>query len=71
LDKAGVLKKFILIGSWCALFYKGYFATQKYAPIIKTRDMDFLIPTPSKIQKKVNILELLKDLGFIIGFIGA
>jgi len=29
LDKAGVLKHIILVGSWCMLFYKADFPTDK------------------------------------------
>ena len=71
LDKTGVLKNIVLIGSWCMLFYKEYFKKQKYIPSIKTRDIDFLIPMPSKLKTKVDIPELLRDLGFIIGFRGS
>jgi len=70
LDKAGVLKNFVLIGSWCLLFYKDYFAEINYSPSIKTRDIDFLVPRPSAIKTKANIFELVKDLGFIVGFKG-
>ncbi len=48
LDKAGVLQDIILIGSWCIPFYKDYFGSVKYPTAIKTRDVDFLVPTPSK-----------------------
>lgn len=71
LDKAGVLKDVILIGSWCIPFYKEYFAGIKYISAIKTRDVDFLIPNLHGIKVNVNIPELLKDLGFIIGYRGA
>lgn len=71
LDKAGVLKHIVLVGSWCMLFYKSYFASAKYAPILKTRDVDLLIPQPSAIRTKTDVAELLKDLGFVVGFTGA
>ena len=71
LDKTGILKNIVLIGSWCMPFYKEYFKKQKYIPSIKTRDIDFLIPRPSKLKIKVDIPELLRDLGFIIGFRGS
>ncbi len=71
LDKTGILKDIVLIGSWCMPFYKEYFKKQKYTPSIKTRDIDFLIPGPSKLKTKVDIPELLRDLGFIIGFRGS
>ncbi|MBD3295888.1 MAG: hypothetical protein GF392_00785 [Candidatus Omnitrophica bacterium] len=70
LNKAGVLKNVLLIGSWCVPFYKEYFSGLKYATAIRTRDMDLLIPFPAKLRKKVDIPELLKDLGFVTGFRG-
>jgi len=71
LDKAGVLHNIILIGSWCIPLYKQYFFKGQNLPPIKTRDMDLLIPTPGKIHVHVDIPELLKDLGFVIGFSGS
>jgi len=71
LEKVGVLKDIILIGSWCIPFYKEYFAGIKYISAIKTRDVDFLIPNPHGIKVNVNIPELLKDLGFIVGYRGS
>ena len=65
-----VLKDVILIGSWCVPFYKEYFTGIKYISAIKTRDVDFLIPNPHGISVNVNIPELLKDLGFIVGYKG-
>jgi hypothetical protein len=70
LEKAGILKEIILIGSWCIPFYGGYFAGTKYPSAIRTRDMDFLIPDPHKIRTAIDIPELLKDLGFVIGYGG-
>lgn len=51
--------------------YKSYFASAKYAPILKTRDVDLPIPQPSAIRAKTDVAELLKDLGFVIGFTGS
>jgi len=70
LSKDRILDNIVLIGSWCIPFYKEYFAKAKYIHSIKTRDIDFLIPVPSRIQKKVDIPKLVKDLGFVIGFKG-
>ena len=70
LEKAGILKEIILIGSWCMPFYEGYFAGTEYPSAIRTRDMDFLIPDPNKIRTPIDIPELLKDLGFVIGYSG-
>lgn len=71
--KAGILKDFILIGSWCIYFYKEYFSDVSYTmqTAIMTRDIDFLIDQPEKIKKKVDVPELLKDLGFVTIFKGS
>jgi hypothetical protein len=71
--KIGILDNFILIGSWAVYFYKEYFSDRPYIDLItiKTRDIDFLIDNPSKIRKKINIPEFLKDLGFVTIFKGS
>lgn len=71
LDNAGVLKDVVLVGSWCTLFYKDFFGTTQYRTVLKTRDMDLLIPEPSTIETQVDVAELLKDLGFVVGFTGS
>lgn len=70
LNKAGILKDLILVGSWCIPFYRDYFKTIKYATSIRTRDVDFMVPGPIKIKTRVDVIELLKDLGFVVGFQG-
>lgn len=71
-SKAGILQDFILIGSWCAYFYSDYFSGTPYADrvAVKTRDIDFLIDHPSGIKQKVDVPELLRDLGFVVVFKG-
>ena len=71
LDKAGVLKDVVLVGSWCTLFYKDFFGSSSYMASLKTRDMDLLIPRPSAAKAEVDVAELLKDLGFVVGFSGS
>lgn len=71
LDKVGILQDVILIGSWCIPFYKDYFGSVRYPTAIKTRDVDFLVPAPSKTKSKADIPKLLKDLGFIVDFKGS
>lgn len=65
LDKAGVLRGLVLIGSWCAYFYPDYFGGKTTFSALRTRDIDFLIPTPPKIKGEIGVAELLEDLGFI------
>ena len=69
-DKAGILKHVILIGSWCIPFYSDYFKDVSYGLSLRTRDLDFLVPIPAQLKNKIDLVELLKDLGFINEFIG-
>ncbi|MHC5183350.1 MAG: GSU2403 family nucleotidyltransferase fold protein [Planctomycetota bacterium] len=71
LDRAGVLKNIVLVGSWCTLFYKDYFADVGYLAALRTRDMDLLIPRPAVLRTKTDVAELLMDLGFVVGFTGS
>lgn len=71
LDKAGILKNVVLVGSWCTLFYREFFGKADYSVALKTRDVDLLIPRPSAIKANVDVAELLKDLGFVVGFTGS
>ncbi len=68
LQKSGVLSQIIIIGSWCQYFYKDYFANVEYSSTIRTRDIDFLVPASPKFKEKVDIPELLKDIGFLLDF---
>ena len=70
LEKAGVLDRVILIGSWCLLAYEDYFKSERYSPGIRTRDIDILVPIPHMFDHKVDIEELLKDLDFVTSFNG-
>ncbi|MBF0107451.1 MAG: hypothetical protein HQM16_19250 [Deltaproteobacteria bacterium] len=70
LSKAGVLDHVLLIGSWGAYFYKQYFSKTEYNPVIKTRDIDFLVNVRSKFSKSVDLEKLLEPLGFEIEFFG-
>lgn len=70
LDAAGVLKDMILVGSWCTLFYKDFFGRIGYLTTLKTRDMDLLIPHPRALSAQTDVADLLKDLGFLVGFSG-
>jgi hypothetical protein len=68
LQKEGILSEIMIVGSWCIYFYKNYFSDVSYSSYIRTRDIDFLVPIPFKIKEKVDIPELLKDLGFVLDF---
>ncbi len=65
LEKAGVLEGIVLVGSWCLYFYRAYFSEKDAFSILRTRDIDFLVPTPPRRLKTTDIPELLDDLGFV------
>ncbi len=64
LHKSGVFEDIILIGSWCHYFYRIYFNNAPEIPVVRTMDIDFLIPNPVKIHKDINIPEILRTLDF-------
>lgn len=66
LSQKGILDRILLIGSWAAYFYKFYFKNENYHPVLKTRDIDFLLPRPIRFPQKVDLELLLSDLGFDI-----
>jgi len=69
--KAGLLDELVLVGSWCLPAYRDYFDGTGHIRTLRTRDLDFLVPMPSKIRKRIDMAELLKDLGFVLGHRGA
>jgi len=55
-----------LIGSWCFQLYQKHYGVENYP--LRTIDIDFLIPSPFKGKKKIDIAALLEPLGFKPGF---
>lgn len=66
LHKSRALDSLILIGSWCHHFYKDLFNGSPEIPILRTTDIDLLVPNPPKIKQDVNIPKILSSLDFII-----
>ena len=60
----GLLEDFILVGSWCHPFYRSHFQDLAHIPLIRTSDVDFLIPNPKKSRPSLDVPALLKELGF-------
>lgn len=71
LQEAGVLRNLVLVGSWCLVLYREYFKGVGEVIAVRTRDMDFLVPSTEVFRSHVDLPELLKDLGFIVEFRGA
>lgn len=70
LSREGILDHVLLIGSWCSSFYKGYFKNIDYAPVLRTRDIDFLVPLRARFPRTTDITKLFTDLGFETEFLG-
>lgn len=69
-EEAGVLKKFVVIGSLCVPLYKEYFSGIDYKGDIDVRGVDFLVPLPLELTRYVDLTEILRDLGFNVAFKG-
>jgi hypothetical protein len=65
LHTAGVLDGLVVAGSWCVLFYQMYFESKGFTPTIRTRDLDLAVPVPTRFKGKVDVGELIDDLGFV------
>jgi hypothetical protein len=62
---SGTLQEIMLIGSWCLPVYQSYFNNSPMVPVLRTTDIDFMIPYPPKIKTSTDIPALLETLGFI------
>lgn len=61
---SGTLQEIMLIGSWCLPVYQDYFNNSPMIPVLRTTDIDFMIPYPPKIKTHTDIPALLETLGF-------
>ncbi|MFZ2630168.1 MAG: GSU2403 family nucleotidyltransferase fold protein [Desulfosalsimonadaceae bacterium] len=64
LQEEGVLNGLVIVGSWCQYYYRILFDNAPEIPLIRTMDIDFLVPNPSKFKNKVDVSDLLNALGF-------
>jgi len=60
----------VLVGSWCLVAYREYFRQVGAIHAVRTRDIDFLVPPSAVFLQNVNVPDLMKDLGFLVGFRG-
>ncbi len=69
LQHEGILNQVLLVGSWCAHFYRSYFKGKNFNPGIRTLDIDFLIPQPRRLKGELlSVDEILHPLGFETDF---
>ncbi len=64
LNKNGILKNVVLIGSWVEYIYEKSGILKNFEANLKTRDIDFLIRNIRKPRKRINIVEILENEGF-------
>ena len=64
IERQGVLKHLIIIGSWVTLFYQDYFKNQDFHPVIRTTDIDFLIPKKPPQNLKTDLSATFREMGF-------
>ena len=64
LQEEDVLNGLVIVGSWCQYYYRILFDNAPEIPLIRTTDIDFLVPNPSKFKNKVDVSDLLNSLGF-------
>jgi hypothetical protein len=70
MKREGILDKIMLAGSWCVILYEDYFKGKSILPVLRTRDLKFLFPVPFNLDRKTDLYDLLKDLGFVLDFKG-
>ena len=63
LDEVGVLQDIVLIGSWVLPIYRHYFGDDSRVPVLRTTDIDLLIPRPPRMRGKIDIPAVLSDIG--------
>ena len=64
LHAKGVLDGLVIVGSWCQYYYRVLFDNAPEIPLLRTLDIDFLVPNPSKFRTNVDVPALLNLLGF-------
>jgi hypothetical protein len=64
-QKLALLDDFVLVGSWCHLFYRVYFQDPLAVDAIHTTDVDFLIANPNKGRPERDVPAALHELGFL------
>ena len=64
LQEKGVLDGLVIVGSWCQYYYRILFDNAPEIPLIRTTDIDFLVPNPARFKNKVDVSDLLDTLGF-------
>ena len=62
--KTGILPHLTLIGSWCLAVFRVYFNNSPEIPVLRTMDLDILIPQNLNLEYEIDIPQMLKKYGF-------
>ena len=66
LDKAGVLSKIIVIGGWCLPIYRDHYFIGQELTVLRTRDLDLLVPRRTTFPPGIDVPGTLEDMGFVL-----
>lgn len=66
MQKADILRHFILIGSWCQNFYRHIYGNPVEIPAARTMDADMLIPKQLPKDKQVSIPQIMENNKFVV-----
>jgi hypothetical protein len=69
-QQEALLEHLIVAGSWCIYFYRFYYNRRQSVATLRTRDVDFFIPSPQSIRIDIDLPNELEQLGFMIDFQG-
>lgn len=64
LHKENVLEQLMLTGGWCQRLYRHCYNNPLEISALRTADVDFIIRRPIRFEKKLNIAEILGQVGF-------
>jgi hypothetical protein len=66
LQSAGILRHFVLVGSWCQNFYRHLYGNPVEIPAARTLDADMLIPKRLPPSAQGNIIEIMEKNDFAV-----
>ena len=58
LQEKGVLGGLMIVGGWCQYYYRILFDNAPEISLVRTLDVDFLVPNPARFKSRVDVLEL-------------
>ena len=53
--RKNVLDSYVIVRGWCQYYYRILFDDAPEIPLIRTTDIDFLVPNPSSFKNKVDL----------------